>query len=181
VHHDETPAEASLSRLDVPPAELIVADGRRHTAQSILDAWRADKSPNTMRSYEHDLSAFARFLSSGFGITPPLTIEAALDRLFREDSANAHGIALQFRTSMLAANLAPASINRALATLRDVSKLARMLGVVYGGWYLEVPGAKAERRRDTRGPVIDDICAPSKKDRHEGFEVRCYSEGCRNC
>jgi hypothetical protein len=66
-----------------------------------------------MRSYEHDLSAFAGILSNGLGIAPPLTLEAALDRLFREDSASAHGIALQFRASMLAANLAPASINRA--------------------------------------------------------------------
>lgn len=32
-----------------------------------------------------------------------------------------------------------------------------MLGVVHAGWYLEVPGVKAERRRDTRGPVVEDI------------------------
>ena len=44
-----------------------------------------------------------------------------------------------------------------VATLRSVSKLARMLGVVHGGWYLEVPGVKAERRRDTRGPAVEDI------------------------
>jgi hypothetical protein len=140
-----------------PPAALIVASTRRHTAQSILDAWRAGKSPNTMRSYEHDLDVFAGFLSNGLGITPALSTERALDRLFREDSASAHGIVLQFRASLLAANLAPASINRALATLRSVSKLARMLGVVHGGWYLEVPGVKAERRRDTRGPAVEDI------------------------
>jgi hypothetical protein len=42
-------------------------------------------------------------------------------------------------------------------TLRSVSKLARMLGLVQGGWYLEVPGVKAERRRDTRGPAVEDI------------------------
>jgi integrase len=32
-----------------------------------------------------------------------------------------------------------------------------MLGVVTGGWYLEVPGVKAERRRDTRGPSVADV------------------------
>jgi integrase/recombinase XerC len=32
-----------------------------------------------------------------------------------------------------------------------------MLGMVSGGWYLEVPGVKAERRRDTRGPSVEDI------------------------
>jgi integrase/recombinase XerC len=144
----------ALQPIDAP---TLLTGGRRHTAESILNAWRAGKSPSTMRSYEHDLAAFARFLSSGLGIEPALSIEAALDRLFREESASAHGIVLQFRASLLDANLAPASINRALATLRSVSKLGRMLRVVHGGWYLEVPGVKAERRRDTRGPIVDDI------------------------
>lgn len=141
----------------VPLAALRLVTGRRHTAETILDAWRAGKSPHTMRSYQHDLDTFARFLSSALGVVPPLAIEPALTRLFAQDSASAHEIVLAFRASLLAANLAAASINRALATLRSVSKLARMLGLVQGGWYLEVPGVKAERRRDTRGPAVEDI------------------------
>ena len=34
-----------------------------------------------------------------------------------------------------------------------------MLGVIPGGWFLEVPGVTAERRRDTRGPSAADIRA----------------------
>ena len=147
----------TLQLVEIEPPTLVLAGGQRRSAESVLDAWRAGKSPNTMRSYAHDLEAFARFLSDGLSITPPLAIEAALDRLFWEDSASAHGIVLGFRASLLAANLAPASVNRALATLRSISKLARMLGVVHGGWHLEVPGVKAEHRRDTRGPAVDDI------------------------
>ncbi len=147
----------TLQVIDVASAALLPVGGRRHTAETILDAWRAGKSPHTIRSYHHDLAAFAGFLAIGLAITPTFTIEAALERLFREDSASAHGLVLSFRASLLAANLAPATINRALATLRSVSKLARMLGVVQGGWYLEVPGVKAERRRDTRGPAVEDI------------------------
>jgi integrase/recombinase XerC len=147
-----------LQRVDVlPPSLIFPGTGRQATARSILEAWRAGKSPQTMRSYESDLQKFATYVSTALGATPPLTLEAALDRLFREDSASAHGIVLTFRAELLRANLAPASINRALATLRSVSKLARMLGVVYGGWYLEVPGVKAERRRDTRGPAVEDV------------------------
>jgi integrase len=138
-----------------PP--LVLASGGRHTAETILDAWWAGKSPHTMRSYEHDLATFARFLSTALRVAPPLGIEAALDRLFAGDSAAAHEIVLAFRASLQAANLASGSINRHLATLRSVSKLARMLGLVRGGWYLEVPGVKAERRRDTRGPAVEDI------------------------
>jgi hypothetical protein len=40
--------------------------------------------------------------------------------------------------------------DRHIAALRSVSKLARTLGLIT--WFLEAPGVKAERRRDTRGP-----------------------------
>jgi integrase/recombinase XerC len=141
----------------IPVAESLPIAVRRHTAETILEAWRAGKSPQTMRSYHHDLAAFAAFLSRTVELAAPLTVNGALEQLFRQDSAAAHGLVLSFRAALLEANLAPASINRALATLRSISKLGRMLGVVSGGWYLEVPGVKPERRRDTRGPSTEDV------------------------
>jgi integrase/recombinase XerC len=155
-HPDRPPSPNDA--LVVPPVgstPVHTASAHRQTAETILDAWRAGKSPHTMRSYGQDLATFARFLSHE--LDAPLTVEAALEQLFRQDSASAHTAVLAFRASLLDANLAPASINRALATLRSISKLARMLGMVSGGWYLEVPGVKGERRRDTRGPAVDDI------------------------
>ena len=76
-------------------------------------------------------------------------------RLFRQSSPSAHEIVLGFRHYLLSANLSAASINRHLATLRSVSKLARMLGLIT--WYLEVPSVKAERRRTTAGPTIAQV------------------------
>src|SRR3954468_4911816 len=114
---------AALLPLELASPVLRLVTGRQDTAETILDAWRAGKSPHTMRSYEHDLDTFARFLSSALGIVPPLGIEPALTRLFAQDSASAHEIVLAFRGSLLSANLAAASINRALASLRSVSKL----------------------------------------------------------
>lgn len=76
---------AQLQLPDVPPESAMAAvTPRQHTAVSILDAWRAGKSLHTMRSYEHDLAAFAAFLSRQLEIAPPLEIDAALDRLFRQ-------------------------------------------------------------------------------------------------
>jgi integrase/recombinase XerC len=144
----------ALARV-VPQSALLLTGDRQRTARDILDAWRAGKSAHTMRSYEYDLTAFARFLSAGLAITPPLKVDAALDRLFHQDSASAHGVVLSWRGSMLEANLAPATVNRSLATLRSISKLARMLGLMT--WYCEVPGVKAERRRDVRGPSVEDV------------------------
>jgi hypothetical protein len=53
-----TPALALVaSDPEMLPPALLLAGERQRTARSILEAWRAGKSPNTMRSYEHDLEA----------------------------------------------------------------------------------------------------------------------------
>lgn len=137
------------------PAPLTIASGRHHTAETILRAWREGKSENTVRSYQHDMEDFALYFSRALGISPPLRYSSALDRLFRQSAPSAHEIILGFRHHLLAANMAPASINRHLATLRSFSKLARMLGMM--SWYLEVPGVKAEKRRKTVGPTPADV------------------------
>ena len=139
------------------PAPLTIAGGRQHTAETILRAWFEGKAEHTIRSYRHDLEDFALYFSRALGISPTLDVNEALSQLFRQSSPSAHEIVLGFRGHLQAAHLSPASINRHLATLRSVSKLGRMLGVVNGGWYLEVPGVKAERRRDVRGPSVTDV------------------------
>jgi integrase/recombinase XerC len=84
-----------------------------------------------------------------------LNVTAALDRLFRQSSPSAHEIVLAFRSYLGDAHLSAASINRHLATLRSLSRLARMLGLMT--WHLEVPGVRGEKRRDTRGPTVADV------------------------
>jgi integrase/recombinase XerC len=139
------------------PARLTIAAGQQHTAETILRASREGKSDNTIRSYEHDLEDFSLYLSRALGISPILSVNDALSRLFKQSSPSAHEIVLGFRHHLMAANLAPASasINRHIVALRSVSKLARMLGLM--PWFLEAPGVKAEKRRDTRGPTIADV------------------------
>jgi integrase/recombinase XerC len=137
------------------PAPLTIAAGRQHTAETILRAWREGKSENTVRSYHHDLEDFALYLSRALAITPALSVNDALSQLFKQSAPSAHEVVLGFRGWMLSAHLSAASVNRHLATLRSVSKLGRMLGMMT--WYLEVPGVKAEKRRNTMGPHVADI------------------------
>jgi len=139
----------------VEPNTLSLAAGRQHTAQTIMRAWYEGKSENTIRSCAHDLAMFATFLSRALGISPPMDIDTALTNLFKQSAPSAHEIVLAFRHFLAKTNMAPASINRQLATLRSVSRLARMLGLIT--WYLEVPGLKAEKRRRTAGPTIADV------------------------
>jgi len=137
------------------PAPLTIASGRHHTAETILRAWFEGKAEHTIRSYKHDLEDFALFLSRALGISPRMGINDSLARLFRQSSPSAHEIVLGFRNHLASARLSAASINRHLATLRSVSKLGRMLGMMT--WCLEVPGVKAERRRNTAGPTIAEV------------------------
>lgn len=51
--------------------------------------------------------------------------------------------------------LAAATVNRRLASLRSLVKLARTLGLV--GWALEVKNLEAESYRDTRGPGEEGV------------------------
>lgn len=137
------------------PAPLSIAAGRNHTAETILRAWYASKGEHTIRAYQRDLETFAQFFSKALAIRPSMKPIEALDRLFRQSSPSAHEIILAFRDYLAAAGLSSASINRHLATLRSVSKLARMLGLTT--WAIEVPSMKLERRRDTRGPTPEDV------------------------
>lgn len=139
------------------PATLTIASGRQHSAETILRAWFEGKAEHTIRSYRHDLEDFALYFSRALGISPPTDVNTALGRLFRQSSPSAHEVVLGFRHWMSAAHLSAASINRHLATLRSVTKLGRMLGMMT--WYLEVPGIKAEKRRVTTGPTIDEVRA----------------------
>lgn len=137
------------------PAPLSIAAGRNHTAETILRAWYASKSEHTIRAYQRDLEAFAQYFSKALAIRPSMRTVEALDRLFRQSSPSAHEIILAFRDFLAVAGLSSASINRHLATLRSVSKLARMLGLTT--WAIEVPSMRLERRRDTRGPSPQDV------------------------
>jgi integrase len=101
------------------------------------------------------LEDFALFLSRSLGITPKLTVADALTFLFKQSSPSAHEITIAFRQHLITAGLAPSGVNRHLATLRSLTKLGRMLGMM--SWYIELSGIKAERRRQVVGPTVEEI------------------------
>ena len=78
------------------------------------------------------------------------TAAAALQHLTLLSGGEANAVVLAYRHAMEAEDLASATINRRLAALRSVTKLARTLGQIT--WAVEIDGLKNERRRDVRGP-----------------------------
>lgn len=144
------------ARSALPAPTLTIASGRQHTAATILKAWRESKSEHTIRGYEHDLADFAQWFSRALGISPTLSIEDALARFFRQSAPSAHEVMLFFRSHLLNdCGIAPATVNRHIAAMRSLSKLARQLG--YCTWTLETQGVKLEKRRPTMGPTVEQV------------------------
>lgn len=112
--------------------------------QSFLDG----KSDNTVKAYQKDLNSFAAFC----GEEDANKAGAALIQL---PHGKANLAALEYRNFMLAQNLSSATVNRRLAALRSVCSLARRFGMIQ--WELSVDGVKHEKRKDMRGPTVDDF------------------------
>jgi len=73
--------------------------------------------------------------------------------------AHGRGPAVQlvrrYKQALVERGRAPATVNVALAALRNVVTVARMIGLV--DWALEVRALRVEARRDTRGPGLDAV------------------------
>lgn len=115
---------------------------------SLVESFLAGRSPHTLRAYRADLDDFAVFVGMP-------NLDAAAQQLLGAGPGSANGLALAYRTNLVDRQLAAATINRRLAALRSLVKLARTLGLVT--WALEVPGLPAEPYRDTRGPGLAGV------------------------
>lgn len=111
--------------------------------EEMLNCFLSGKNANTIEAYRNDLEGFRAFL----GVPE---IGAAVSRMVSLSSGEANGLVLQYRNSLVASGLQSSTINRRLAALRSLVKLARMLGLIV--WTIEIPNLKVETYRDTRGP-----------------------------
>ena len=136
-------SHAAAALLPVPVLPLDDAP-----AHVLLTAFLAGRNPRTLAAYRKDVEAFAAFAGTA-------TPDAAAWFLLSKPLGEANGVALAYRASMVDRGLAAATINRRLAALRSLVKLARTLGMVT--WTLEVDGLEAAAYRDTRGPGTDGV------------------------
>lgn len=125
----------------VSPAAVLVAP--TSPAARLVAAFLDGRNPRTLDAYRRDLEDFRVFL----GVAD---VAAAARVLLDHGHGPANETALRYRTDLVTRTLAPATVNRRLAAVRSLVKLARLLGFV--SWTLDVQAVKSERYRDTRGP-----------------------------
>jgi integrase/recombinase XerC len=136
---DETP-----QLLPVPVPTTPVPFDSSAAAVRLLAAFLAGRSAAMLRSSAGDLRDFAAFCSA--------TVEDAAARLLARGPGPANELALHFKAYLVGRGLAANTINRHLAALRSLVKLARTLGLV--GWALEVEGVRSQAYLDTAGPGV---------------------------
>jgi integrase/recombinase XerC len=119
----------------------------RASSERLVERFMAGRSPNTRQAYADDLADFAAWL----GLEPA----AAVGQLLVAGAGAGNGLALDYLNYLRELGRARATVNRRLAALRSLVKLARLLGLVT--WSIEVSGEKLKRYRDTRGPGLDGV------------------------
>lgn len=144
------------------------------TPRRLIEAFLAGRSPRTLAAYKADVGDFAAFLGATLALGHEVSPEEAAARLVASSHGEANSIALAYRASLIERKLAPATVNRRIAALRSLVKLASTLGMI--GWTLDIGGVKLQPYRDTRGPGLDAVRAMMQVcDRSDPRGVRDYA------
>ena len=125
--------------------DLILPSERDSAAAALMAAYTAGRNARTLTAYRKDLEQFRLFVGAE-------TAETAAQRLLECRQGEANALTLAYRAHLLERGLSPATINRRLASLRSLTKLARLLGLVT--WEIEISGLPTDAYRDTRGPGV---------------------------
>ncbi len=131
------------SRRDIapslPPAVRVGAD-------TLTASFLSGRNARTLAAYRRDLEDFRAFLSAA-------TVEDAGRLVITAAQGDANAMAHAYRIHLVERGLQAATINRRLAALRSLVKLANTVGLI--PWRLSVESLKSQAYRDTRGPGGD--------------------------
>jgi integrase/recombinase XerC len=125
-------------------AGIVVVDGVAF--EGLLERFLARQTDNTRRAYRRDLEDFAHWLGATGGQ------QAAEWLCASRTPGPANQLVHDYVNHLHQRGLAGATINRRLAALRSVVRLARSFDLVL--WALDVPGERVRGYRDTRGPDV---------------------------
>jgi integrase/recombinase XerC len=131
--------------LPAKPVNVPLANPTPLSHDALIAAFFAGRTETTLRAYRRDLEDFRRWAGEP-------SLSAVADRLIGQGTGQANALVWNYRAHLLERGLQPATINRRIAALKSLVKLARMLGLTTGS--LETPGVGHEAYRDTTGPGV---------------------------
>jgi integrase/recombinase XerC len=118
--------------------------GAHQLVQSFRERYRA----STLKAYEQDLLRLRKWLGAP-------SVEALAEALIKRGSTKANMLVLAWRQYMIDQDLSASTINRRLAAIKALVRLANVLGIA--DWSLSVPGMKAKSYKDTSGPGLEVV------------------------
>jgi integrase/recombinase XerC len=141
-HEEAAPMNETAALVAVPVSSALAPSV---SVARLVEAFFSGRNARTLEAYRRDLEDFRAF-------TKTSTVDEAARALLAHGAGAGNELALRYRASLMERGLAAATVNRRLAAVRSLVKLARTLGLV--SWTLEVRSLKAEAYRDTRGPDL---------------------------
>lgn len=118
------------------------------TVAKWLDTWLTGLASTTARAYTKDLAKFAEH--HGYGDTATMATE-----LIAAGHATAADALNRWKAAMIAAELAPSTINRRLSAVRSMVRHAHEGALI--SWVVTTKGVKSKVYRDTRGPGVPAV------------------------
>ncbi len=113
------------------------------TQINLIQSFLSGRNQKTIKAYRQDLEDFRQFLKAS-------TVDEAAQILLSNGHGQANALALAYKTNLIDRGLQAATVNRRLAALRSLVKLARTLGLTT--YILEVENMRHTAYRDTKGP-----------------------------
>ncbi len=113
------------------------------TQINLIQSFLSGRNQKTIDAYRQDLEDFKQFLKAS-------TVDEAAKTLLSCGHGQANALALAYKTNLIDRGLQSATVNRRLAPLRSLVKLARTLGMIT--FTLEIRNMKNQVYRDTKGP-----------------------------
>ncbi|MBS1960092.1 MAG: tyrosine-type recombinase/integrase [Bdellovibrionales bacterium] len=117
----------------------------QNKSQELLDCFLSGRNKQTLEAYRTDLEDFKTSIGQN-------NLNEAVSKFISLNAGEANALVLRYRNSLLDKGLQSATINRRLAAIRSLLKMARMIGIIT--WGIEIPNLKSEPYRDTRGPGL---------------------------
>lgn len=124
----------------LPQVSLLSKEARM---KELVNLFLKGRRKTTLNAYKGDLEDFRMFLGSS-------SIDEAMKALLSLDHGDANFVAMSYRNHLFERSLSSATINRRLAALRSIVRLANLIGLVY--FKLEVANEKVAPTKDVRGP-----------------------------